>query len=232
MNRLNDEQWKFAQQEGLFDPDRTQVEQAEFWPEGNQTGLTPFVYYPGENRVMLGPEGALHWELLEHEKGGRVSPEEWEDRSDRAHGYIEQYNPEDRPEINWYDEHPHMPMVNKALQERYPNATIAQPNSWKFGSDEGDILNWDEGQEGKGIIDRNGHVYTWDNEDYEVHSDFLKEHPDIVPMRYFWIEPDGRAYGSGLGDELDNQDEEVLREADPRLYVNRDLDNTWNFALQ
>jgi hypothetical protein len=100
--------------------------------------------------------------------------------------------------------------------------------TWHLGSDSGDMLNWDEGQYGKGIIDRDGHVYTWDAEEYEVHDHFLREHPEIMPMRYLDIEPDGRVVDSGLGEPLTEIDEEVLREADPRLYVVIEEQPTWN----
>jgi hypothetical protein len=110
------------------------------------------------------------------------------------------------------------------------NAADADDETWTFtGKTEDDILDWDEGHEGRGLIDRQGNVYTFDQEEFPYHADWLREHPDVMPKRYFWIEPDGQCRGSGMGDELDQIDEEVLREADPRLYVIQEEENTWKF---
>lgn len=122
------------------------------------------------------------------------------------------------------------PEAREIIQEADPRLNVSQASAdtWHLGSDGGDILNWDEGQYGKGIIDRDGHVYTWDAEEYEVHQMWLQEHPDVMPMRYLDIEPDGRVVDSGLGEPLTEMDEEVLREADPRLYVVIEEHPTWN----
>ena len=100
---------------------------------------------------------------------------------------------------------------------------------WSF-TDEGDILDWDEGNEGLGIISRNGHVYTWNDDDYDAHAHFLTDHPDIVPMKHIVIEEDGQCRGSGFQEALDQEDHNLLQDADPRLYVNLGHENTWNFG--
>jgi hypothetical protein len=125
------------------------------------------------------------------------------------------------------------PEAREIIQEADPrlNASEASPDLWHFGADTGDVLDWEEGQEGKGIIDRNGHVYTWDADEYVVHQQWLQDHPEIMPMKYFDIAPDGKCEESGLGDNLTEMDEEVLREADSRLYVEQELAPTWNLAL-
>jgi hypothetical protein len=44
---------------------------------------------------------------------------------------------------------------------------------------------------GKGIIDKNGDVHTFDSDEYELHSDYLAEHPSVWPSAMFYIDPDG-----------------------------------------
>jgi hypothetical protein len=109
-----------------------------------------------------------------------------------------------------------------------------QPNVWSFeGSYSRDQLDWDEGNEGKGIIDRQGNVYTWNTDDYEIHQHFLEDHPGIVPEYYLEIEPDGRVSPAGLNFGSDLVEvEDLLRDADPRLHVEPYAVNSptgWNF---
>jgi hypothetical protein len=180
----------------------------------------PFLYFSDNDQIHVGAPGELHDELYL-----RLPPELNEAGARR--GLV---NPH-FGEIEWYGTPPdNYQNVAKRLGEHFNFTPETPTDTWRFGADEHDILDWDEGQEGKGLIDRDGHVYTWDGEEYETHHDFLQEHPAIMPMRYFWIEPDGQCRGAGMGDELDQMDEEVLREADPRLYVKHEDANTWSFA--
>jgi hypothetical protein len=55
-----------------------------------------------------------------------------------------------------------------------------------------DSLNWEPGRAGKGVVDQEGNVHTWDDDDYEVHHDYISQHPNIGgPLSYFYIEPNG-----------------------------------------
>lgn len=55
-----------------------------------------------------------------------------------------------------------------------------------------DQIDWQPGEEGKGIVDENGHVHAWNEDDYETHHDFIQEHPHLgSPRAYFYITPKG-----------------------------------------
>jgi hypothetical protein len=55
-----------------------------------------------------------------------------------------------------------------------------------------DCLNWHPGNEGKGVVDHDGNVHTWNDEDYAVHHDYIDQNPSVgSPLSYFYIEPNG-----------------------------------------
>jgi hypothetical protein len=97
-------------------------------------------------------------------------------------------------------------------------------DDFHFGSvdENGNLLDWNEGEDGKGILTLNGSVYTWSGDEYDMHIDFIDDHPniDFGGAHYLYIEPTGKvktAWGT-LGPEQ----EAMLQEADPRLYVDID----------
>lgn len=51
--------------------------------------------------------------------------------------------------------------------------------------------NWQPGQYGKGVVDQDGNVHTWNEEDYRFHSDYVNSHPGMDPSAYFYISPHG-----------------------------------------
>lgn len=100
-----------------------------------------------------------------------------------------------------------------------------------------DRIDWEPGNEGKGLVDRDGHVHAWHDEDYPLHRDYLNEHPQLgVPMAYFYIEPDGQIavthpspnpnYG---GDPAKYESMmELITDADPHFHPEPPDD--WKFA--
>jgi hypothetical protein len=86
-----------------------------------------------------------------------------------------------------------------------------------------DVLNWQPGENGKGIVDQDGHVHTWNEEDYEVHGDYLRAFPELQALAYFYITPKGevdvtmpsRHYGEA---DKHHAMTELICEADPHLY--------------
>jgi hypothetical protein len=55
-----------------------------------------------------------------------------------------------------------------------------------------DVINWQPGEEAKGIVDEDGHVHVWSVEDYEVHNQYVNHNPSVgSPLAYFEVEPDG-----------------------------------------
>ena len=121
--------------------------------------------------------------------------------------------------------------VRQIIGEADPRLNVGS-ESWKFTNlDSTDLLDWEEGNEGKGLIARDGSIYTWNDEDFDVHAQFLEQHPEIVPQHYLIIHEDGKVESAGLGEPLDQIAEDRLSDADPRLYVDHSEANTWNFAL-
>lgn len=100
------------------------------------------------------------------------------------------------------------------------------PRRWSF--DSGDhVLNWDEGTEGKGLVDDHGNVHTWDAEEYGTHQEYMQEHGIESADEYFWITPNGRVTVSGIG-ALNSLQAEIIQEADPRLHCPAD-EPVWQF---
>lgn len=87
-----------------------------------------------------------------------------------------------------------------------------------------DQINWQPGEEGKGLVDEDGHVHAWPLDDYEVHNDYVKENPSIgSPRAYFEIEPSGKVdliYPSAADDlRLYDAMAEIIQDADPHFRV-------------
>jgi hypothetical protein len=95
-----------------------------------------------------------------------------------------------------------------------------------------DKITWNPGNHGKGIVDEDGAVHAWNEDDYELHRDYLAEHPDISPMSYFYIEPTGaidithpsKHYGDHEAHDLMQQH---IGDADPHFHPNPDQDSDY-----
>jgi hypothetical protein len=96
------------------------------------------------------------------------------------------------------------------------------------------LLNWQEGEEGKGIVDSQGHVHTWNEDDYAVHRDYLDANQHLGrPLSYFYIFPDGTTeitFPSKRYDGRQAHDTMMGRitDADPHLHEGG---GTWNFTM-
>jgi hypothetical protein len=99
-----------------------------------------------------------------------------------------------------------------------------------------DRIDWQPGNEGKGIVDEDGHVHAWHDEDYPLHRDYLKAHPSTgSPLAYFYVEPDGMisithpspnpAYGDPQQHEAMM---DLITQADHHFYPEEP--NDWKFA--
>lgn len=107
-------------------------------------------------------------------------------------------------------------------------------NDWNFMAsvDENNHrLDWDEGNDGKGLLLADGSVHTWNGDDYDVHSDYLADHPELDAggAHYLYIEPQGKC--STAWGTLESEHEDQLREADPRLYADIDQGGAANWAF-
>jgi hypothetical protein len=89
-----------------------------------------------------------------------------------------------------------------------------------------DRINWQPGEQGKGIVDEDGNVHAWNDEDYELHRDYIDEHPDVgSPRGHFYIGPDGAidvSYPSA-GYDIPGHDlaMEHICEADPHFHAGK-----------
>lgn len=91
------------------------------------------------------------------------------------------------------------------------------------------ILNWQEGHEGKGIIDRNGFVHTWTDDEFGLHRDYIEHAGLDQALAYFVIAPDGRVDPAGA-EPLGVNMADIITEVDPRLYHDFDQPHDWNFS--
>lgn len=107
--------------------------------------------------------------------------------------------------------------------------------SHKWSDDIGvtmDRLDWQPGEYGKGIVDQDGHIHTWNEDDYETHHDYLQTHPDSgSPKAYFYIDPEGTVDVSMPSIGYDPQGYHLMMEyitdADPHFKAA--TKNTWSF---
>jgi hypothetical protein len=55
------------------------------------------------------------------------------------------------------------------------------------------VITWQPGHEGKGIVDQNGSVHIWvDGEDYDFHHQYVEANPQVEsPKAYFLVDPKG-----------------------------------------
>src|ERR1700694_1461848 len=85
------------------------------------------------------------------------------------------------------------------------------------------ILNWSPGNTGKGIIEPNGRVHTWNTNEYEEphHFDYLmyKGLPD-TDSKFFEITPEGY---------YDSWDKDVKGKLDAIPHLKSELDD-WNLS--
>jgi hypothetical protein len=129
--------------------------------------------------------------------------------------------------------------LKQALAQGRPDLTYAgdSRDGWDFTAsmdDEEDTnhkLNWEPGQDGKGMLLPDGSVHTWHNDDYEVHNDYIADHPDldVGGAHYVYISPEGKC--STAWGTLGPEHEDRLREADPRLYVDYDQGGATGWAF-
>lgn len=109
--------------------------------------------------------------------------------------------------------------LRQLLRDTDPNLTVGQ-SGWTFSKTadvDNDILDWDEGNFGKGIVDVHGNVYTWNEDDgWDIHRDYEEDH-DITGRYYFTINPDGQIEAADMvplsADVID-----LITEADPNLH--------------
>ena len=52
-------------------------------------------------------------------------------------------------------------------------------------------ITWQPGEYGKGVVDQHDAVHAWNEDEYQLHHDYLEAHPHIQPQAYFYIEPNG-----------------------------------------
>lgn len=52
-------------------------------------------------------------------------------------------------------------------------------------------ITWQPGEYGKGLVDQDGHVHAWNDDEYQIHADYLNEHSHISPHAYFYVNPNG-----------------------------------------
>lgn len=136
-------------------------------------------------------------------------------------------DPEGR-ELNWDD------LLNEDL-DKDENHELGLGGNWVFGHYEDETphrLNWEEGNEGKGILTKGGELHTWNGDDYDYHFDYIADHPDVddVLSHHLYISPHGKV--TTVWGTLEPKHEEQLREADPRLYLDLDTGNgtPWAFG--
>jgi hypothetical protein len=91
------------------------------------------------------------------------------------------------------------------------------------------VLNWQEGDYGKGVVDRSGNVHTWNDDEFGLHRDYLDHAGLDNALGYFTIYPDGAIHPAGA-DNLDIHMADVIVEADPRHYHDLDQPHDWNFS--
>ncbi len=101
---------------------------------------------------------------------------------------------------------------------------------WSFK--QANTHNWDEGHSGKGLLLRDGTLITWNDEEYPFHDDYIAEHPeiDVGGAHYLYIWPNGKC--STAWGTLTEENEQEIRDHDPRLYVDVDTGRpgTWQFG--
>jgi hypothetical protein len=105
--------------------------------------------------------------------------------------------------------------------------------AWRTASSK-HLLNWTGGTEGKGIVGEYGTVHTWDDDEYDLHDDYLRDAglwpKDERAYTRFLINHDGRVNNSGLG-VLPPTVVSRITEADPHLYYTpHTLPNDWEFS--
>ncbi len=94
-------------------------------------------------------------------------------------------------------------------------------------------INWQPGEQGKGIVDAHGVVHAFNEDEYGYHHDFLADNPHINPISYFYVNPEGGIHITYPHPEYDGKtthDEmmERILPADPAFHP--DLDDDWAFG--
>lgn len=98
------------------------------------------------------------------------------------------------------------------------------------------VNNWQPGEQGKGIVDQQGRVHTFNEEDYETHGAYIDSQTNIRPAAFFYIEPDGGidlTYPS-LYEEPKKHELMLdhICEADPHFHEYHDPDAEWSFGAR
>lgn len=88
------------------------------------------------------------------------------------------------------------------------------------------LLNWDEGQYGRGIVTEDRTVHTFDSEEYYNHADYEIAHGLNNVVCRFGIQPDGTVLNADVLD-IHPIIAEIIEEADPRLHVSSNSEMTW-----
>lgn len=104
-------------------------------PERDQgAGMWPVVSYD-DGRVAIGPEGGAHWDLLNAVEGRTIGSDEWEQRDQRRHGWVQERGYAPGPvnhSLQWYDE-PHSTYdAAGPLRKIWPDLIHKQNPDWQF----------------------------------------------------------------------------------------------------
>lgn len=96
------------------------------------------------------------------------------------------------------------------------------------------VLDWTHGTHGKGIIDEDGHVHTFNEDDYPTHTRYAVA-KGVRPSAYFYLAKDGRIDLSKPHPQYDTPQEvdaaiHAIKKADPTLYYAGEPDETWDFG--
>lgn len=89
---------------------------------------------------------------------------------------------------------------------------------------EDNVIDWQPGQLGRGLITTDGAVHVWDRDESD-HTAYKLEH-GLYADQYFYVESDGRVLGAMLA-HLPPYAVEIIEEADPHFYYVSSGGGTW-----
>lgn len=90
----------------------------------------------------------------------------------------------------------------------------------KNSSDSHGLLDWEEGYDGKGLLDPHGNLHDWvDGLDHDTHLDYLVNNNLSHATAYLIIRPHGAFHGAD--GELSPQNIETIERQDPRLHYRK-----------
>src|SRR4051812_12928535 len=96
-----------------------------------------------------------------------------------------------------------------------------------------DVIDWQPGENGKGIVDQDGNVHAWNDENYELHRDYIDTSPNVLHANaYFYINQDGTIEITMPNPIYDGRERHDLMmkhilDADPEFHEATGSD--WNF---